>query len=271
MAPAPNTIHHGDCLAGLRSVESGSAVLAIVDGPYGMGKFEGDVFDPHFYSVMFAEVHRSLCDGGQIYVYAPQGNGELFELQRLLTRRFNWRRQIIWHYRNGHYRGSAWGWCYESILWASKGEKLARWNIDHVRVPYAVRRDAKHIARDKRLSKSWCENARGAKPSDVWMFSRLSGWASEVQCKGPPVHPTQKPEALAERMILASSDPGDLVIVPFAGSGSECAVAQRLGRRWISWEINEEYLAIARERVQAARTGVPTAEARNGQLSLLPT
>ena len=178
------------------------------------------MFDPHFYAELFAELWRVLLDGGQLYVYAPQGNGVMWELQPMLAARFTFRRQLIWHYRNGTYRGKEWGWCFEPILWASKGPDLARWNMDAVRVPYTGWQSKSLDTISVEMGKGWTRHENGARPSDVWEFLRMAG--VNTPAAG---HPTQKPEALAVRMVRVASDPGDLVVIPFAGSGSECAEA----------------------------------------------
>ncbi len=109
-------------------------------------------------------------------------------------------------------------------------------NLDNVRVPQKYYRSI--------------NNMRGANPGNVWEFSHIH------YCNGNrKKHPTQKPEALFERMILASSDKGDTVLDCFLGSGTSARVSQQLGRNFIGIELNEEYMNIAKERLEEEFTG----------------
>ena len=90
----------------------------------------------------------------------------------------------------------------------------------------------------------------GANPGDVWQFSHVHYCSAERE-----KHPTQKPEALMERIILASSSVGDVIIDPFVGSGTSVRVAALLNRQWIGIDNNPEYIEVARRRI-----GLPDAE-----------
>ena len=85
---------------------------------------------------------------------------------------------------------------------------------------------------------------RGANPGDVWIFSHVH-YCNENRQK----HPTQKPEGLIERMILSSSDKGDMVVDPFAGSGTTLRVCQQTGRKCIGIELNKDYVSMIKERL----------------------
>ena len=84
----------------------------------------------------------------------------------------------------------------------------------------------------------------GANPGDMWEFSHVHYCSAERQ-----KHPTQKPEALVERIVRASSHSGELVLDPFVGSGTTCRVAEVLGRKWIGMDSNTEYIEMARLRL----------------------
>ncbi|MGH9851797.1 MAG: DNA-methyltransferase, partial [Blastocatellia bacterium] len=84
-----------------------------------------------------------------------------------------------------------------------------------------------------------------ANPGDVWQFSHVHYCSAERE-----PHPTQKPEALMERMIRASSNEGDLVLDPFVGSGTTCRVADALGRKWIGIDLNPEYIEMSERRIR---------------------
>jgi DNA modification methylase len=92
----------------------------------------------------------------------------------------------------------------------------------------------------------WTPHPDGRLAGDVWRFPTLAGRRFRDERVD---HPTQKPLALTDRIVEHFSDPGDLVVVPFVGSGTECVSAARLGRRFFGCEINEEYVQLARRRL----------------------
>lgn len=89
----------------------------------------------------------------------------------------------------------------------------------------------------------------GANPGDVWQFSHVHYCSKERE-----EHPTQKPEGVMERMIQASSNPMDIVLDPFVGSGTTCKVARALGRHWIGIDINPDYIAMSERRMAHSTT-----------------
>lgn len=104
---------------------------------------------------------------------------------------------------------------------------------------------------------------RGANPGDVWEFSHVHYCNDNRQN-----HPTQKPEGLIERMVLASSDSGDLVLDPFAGSGTTLRVCQQLDRKAIGIEINPDYVSITRDRLGQMFTGFDSVDPRMERVPL---
>ena len=131
---------------------------------------------------------------------------------------------IVWNYRTGRpaketYRNEA------GFLWFYSNP-LHEINIDAVRIPY-----------DEGGEKDKRKNPKGKSCGNVWEFPRIM-----PNYKEATGHPTQKPEKLAERMLLASSRAGDLVVIPFAGSGSEVVQCIKNGRDFIASEINESYV-----------------------------
>ena len=140
--------------------------------------------------------------------------------------RFDWikRNLIVWNYRTGRpakaaYRNEA------EFLWFYSNP-LHEINIDAIRVPY-----------DEGGEKDKRKNPKGKSCGNVWEFSRIM-----PNYRESTGHPTQKPEKLAERMILASSKAGDLIVIPFAGSGSEIVPCAKLDRYFIAAETNESYV-----------------------------
>ena len=151
----------------------------------------------------------------------------------------NW---ISWHYTQGVGKTKGFSPRHDDILMFSKSEKY-KFNLDDIRVPQKYYRKV--------------NNMRGANPGDVWEVSHIH------YCqKGRQPHPTQKPEALIERMILASSNEGDLVVDPFSGSGTTMRVSQQLERNGIGIELNEEYLEQTKERLNSKFVGFDSIDER---------
>lgn len=119
--------------------------------------------------------------------------------------------------------------------------------LDNVRVPQKYYRSR--------------NNMRGANPGDVWQFSHVHYCNENRQ-----PHPTQKPEGLMERMVLASSKETDLIVDPFAGSGTTPRVCQQLGRRCIGIEKNPTYVAQAQERLWEPFVGFDSMDERMGRI-----
>ena len=163
----------------------------------------------------------------------------------------NYRRMNIWHYENGFSRSKKEpATHYEPFLWFSNDKKKWTYNIDDVRVPYKsterLKSPIKYKASDGTI-KVWEPNPKGAMRGDVWDFPTLSGKRFE---KERTAHPTQKPEELVRKIILASSNENDLVLDPFVGSGTTAVCAKQLNRRWIGIEQNKEYLDWAKKRIE---------------------
>lgn len=121
---------------------------------------------------------------------------------------------------------------HEDILYFTRTDDFT-FNLDAVRIPQKYYRERNNMA--------------GANPGDVWQFSHVHYCSAERE-----PHPTQKPEALMERIIRASSNAGDLVVDPFVGSGTTCRVAQLLRRQWIGIDINPDYIKMSRRRLSLA-------------------
>lgn len=138
----------------------------------------------------------------------------------------NW---ICWYYTQGIGKKKGFSPRHDDILIFTKTSKY-KFNLDAIRVPQKYYRSV--------------NNMRGANPGDVWEFSHIHYCQDNRQN-----HPTQKPEGLIERMVLASSDEGDIVLDPFSGSGTTLRVCQQLNRNAIGVELNEEYVAMTKERL----------------------
>jgi DNA modification methylase len=154
--------------------------------------------------------------------------------------------RIVWHYTGGG-RGKRWfSRKHDVILWAVKGGAPHVFNLDAVRVPY---RPTSGYARGGIVSaagKRYLPHPGGTPVDDVWEIPMVNPLSAERTG-----YPTQKPEALLERIILAASHPGDLVGDFFAGSGTTLAVAERLGRQWVGADHGAAAIRVARSRLLA--------------------
>jgi site-specific DNA-methyltransferase (adenine-specific)/adenine-specific DNA-methyltransferase len=153
-----------------------------------------------------------------------------------------YRRQIIWHYENGFagYTKSLAA-HYEPILWFSKG---AGYTYHPIREPYKSAERLKH--RITKNGREWRPNPEGRLAGDVWHFPTLAGRRFREEKVD---HPTQKPLSLSSRIVDHFSERGNLVVVPFAGSGTECLAAQQAGRHFVGFELNPVYVKLARSRL----------------------
>ncbi|MCA8922960.1 MAG: site-specific DNA-methyltransferase [Planctomycetes bacterium] len=248
-------LFEGDGVAWLRACEPGSVDLVIADPPYGLGKSGWDRFpDLEAYlewTRAWVEAARvALKPEGTLYV---MGFSEtLAEIKVAVSRAWASNRWLVWYYRNKANLRDDWGRSHESVLVLRKGKRFV-FNTDDVRVPYnahTVRYPARTQAESsqfggaKAKGRGWTPHPLGARPRDVLEVPVLANGTREKTA-----HPTQKPVQLIRRLLLASSNPGDLVVDPFGGSGTTAVVAETHGRRWVSCEREPAYLALAAARL----------------------
>jgi DNA modification methylase len=239
----------GDALAELKQVSSESIDLIVADPPYNLGKDYGnnhDIkgFDEYlaFSRAWLREAHRVLKPDGTIYVFMGfRFISYLYDiLDRELGMFFNsW---IVWHYTQGMGKTKGFSPRHDDILMFTKGKDFV-FNLDDVRVPQKFYRER--------------NNMRGANPGDVWEFSHVHYCNENRQA-----HPTQKPEGLIERMILASSNAGGSVLDPFSGSGTTLRVCQQVFRSGIGIELNPEYVELTKRRLEKEFTGFDSIDPR---------
>jgi len=180
------------------------------------------------------EVHRVLAPHGSLYLHVDWRTAhhvrllldEVFGAERFLN-------ELVWAYDYGGRARDRWPRKHDTILWYAKGEA---WVFDREaidRIPYM----APGLVGPEKA-------ARGKLPTDVWWMTIVQPGSAERTG-----YPTQKPVRLLERIVAASSRPGDLVLDPYAGSGTTGVAAARLGRRWLLIDRNPAAAAIARERL----------------------
>jgi site-specific DNA-methyltransferase (adenine-specific) len=271
LATERGSLLQGDSIVWLASLPDASVQLVVADPPYGIGKAEWDTFASRQAYVDWArgwlrEVARILTPDGTAYV---MGFSEvLADLKWAAGDLFGGCRWLVWAYRNKANLGRDWGRSHESLLHLRKGREFVM-NIDAVRIPYNAH-TRKYPTRDQGETshfggkarsggKGWTPHPGGAKPRDVLEIPILNNGMAE---KTP--HPTQKPLELIRRLVAASSNPGDLVVDPFGGSGTTAVACELLGRRWAVCEREPEYAKWAAARVEAAVAGEITAEGLRG-------
>ena len=253
----PNgAIWTGDAIAWLRSLESASADLIFADPPYNIKKAEWDTFESQEEYVTWSmqwieQAARILKPTGTLYIC---GFSEILaDLKLPASRFFQGCRWLVWHYKNKANLGNDWGRSHESILHFRK-TKAFTFNVDDVRTPYGnhtlkypehPQAETSQYGKGDNKDHLWHPHPKGAKPRDVLEIPiTCNGMHEKTQ------HPTQKPEELLRKIILASSNPGDVVIDPFLGSGTTAVVAEQLKRHWKGCDISLEYCQWAANRVE---------------------
>ena len=247
----------GDAIAWLRSLESESVDLIFADPPYNIKKAEWDTFESQEQYVDWSlhwieQAARVLKPNGTLYVC---GFSEILaDLKLPASRYFKGCRWLVWHYKNKANLGSDWGRSHESILHFRKSRQFT-FNIDDVRIPYGNHtlkypehpqaETSQYGKGNGSKDKLWRPHPGGAKPRDVIEIPTTCNGMHE---KTP--HPTQKPEELLRKLVLASSNVDDLVIDPFLGSGTTAVVAEQLGRKWKGGDISPEYCQWAARRIE---------------------
>lgn len=270
-----NRLIWGDNLAVMRALPSESIDLIYVDPPFFSGKDYNKIFGDDDEVRTFSDI----WDGG-LPTYLAWLNARLWEMKRLLKPTGSIYVHLDWHvshyakcemdkiFGTGGKDGNAPGFK-ANIIWSySWGVRTEnRWNRKHDDILFYTKSkdfvfNASEVLEDRKLgdsSKKRLEykgalikdhNKRGssekALPTDVWHVPTINGMAAERIG-----YPTQKPEALIEKVILASSNPGDVVADFFSGGGTTVAVAEKLGRKWIGTDISRIAISVARDRLMS--------------------
>lgn len=235
----------GDCLKLMPQIPDGSVDLIFADPPFNIG-YEYDQYDDtlskddyvKFTRDWVGECVSALADHGSFWVAI--GDERAAEVKWTIDGfGMHFRNWVIWNYNFGVYTTSKFGRHHTHILYYTKSKNNFTFNHDKIRVESERQRLG-----DPRAS------PHGRVPGDVWDFKRVAG-THKGRVKD---HPCQMNPDVLERIIMACSDPGDLVFDPFVGSGTTLAVAKKLGRRAFGCELSESYAEAARRRVDAQGT-----------------
>ena len=249
-----NTILAGDCIDKLKSLEPGSVDMIFADPPYNL-QLGGELTRPNnsivdacdddwdkfdslktyddFSRKWLSAARDALHNDGTIWVIGSYHN--IFRLGYILQDLGYWiLNDIIWRKSNPmpNFKGKRFTNAHETMIWAAKSKTSKyRFNYDSM----------KALNEDLQMRSDWfiplCTGGERLKGDD-----------------GLKLHPTQKPEALLQRVILSSTKPGDVVLDPFFGTGTTGAVAKRLGRQWIGIEREPTYIKHAQKRIDAVET-----------------
>jgi modification methylase len=244
-----DAILQGDCIAEMARLPDKSVDMIFADPPYNL-QLGGDLFRPEgsrvdavddewdkfeslaaydgFTRGWLEQARRILKDDGTIWVIGSYHN--IYRVGSLLQDADFWiLNDIVWRKSNPmpNFRGTRFTNAHETLIWCSKSEK-ARYTFNY--------RAMKALNDDLQMRSDW-------------LLPICSGGERVKGESGAKAHPTQKPEALLYRILLACTKPGDVVLDPFFGTGTTGAVARRLGRRWIGIEREPSYVKVAKERI----------------------
>ena len=250
------TIINGDCLEALARMPDKSVDLVFADPPYNLqlggdlhrpDNSKVDAVDDHwdqfasfeaydaFTRAWLGECRRVLKDEGTMWVIGSYHN--IFRVGAALQDLGFWLlNDVIWRKSNPmpNFKGTRFANAHETMIWAAKSRGQRRYTFNY---------DALKVANDDLQMRS------------DWTLPLCTGEERVKDGNGDKGHPTQKPEALLHRVILASTRPGDLILDPFFGVGTTGAAAKRLGRRFVGIEREANYVEMARARIAAV---IPT-------------
>jgi adenine-specific DNA-methyltransferase len=256
------TLFHGDCLRLLRKIPDRAAQLVITSPPYNVGKaYEKTQSLEEYFNFqerVIAECIRIVRNGGSICWQVGNhvnGHNQVVPLDILFyglfakyadRDRVRFRNRIVWHFEHGLNCKRRFSGRHETILWYTKGDDFV-FNLDAVRVPQKY--PGKRAYKGPRIGE-YSGNPNGKNPGDVWIFPNVK--ANHIE---KTKHPCQFPVELPERLILALTRAGDLVVDPFLGAGTTAVAAVMHGRRVAGADVEDKYLAIARQRIKDAGNG----------------
>ncbi len=268
MPPVVDTVHAGDCVTGLKKIPPGSVALAFADPPFNIG-YDYDVYDDRkgydSYLAWSKEWMEGVCQAlkSSGAFWLAIGDEYAAELKLIAQDHLGLtcRSWVIWYYTFGVNCVRKFSRSHAHLFHFLKDPGDFTFNDEAIRVPSArqlVYADRRANPKGRLPDDTWILRPQdvpdGFTPDqDTWYFPRVAGTFKERA----GFHGCQMPEQLLGRIIRACSNPGELVLDPFAGSGTTLAVAKKLGRHWIGFELSEEYAAQGRKRVGQVRKGQP--------------
>lgn len=249
-----NKTLNGDLFSMIDYVPDEFADLIIIDPPYNLTKdFNGfkfksrsqEKFDDYLES-WFPKVCKKLKKNGSLYMCGDWRCTS--SLQRVIEKELTILNRITWQREKGRGAKNNWKNGMEDIWFAVKNEKDYYFDVEAVKMKRQVIAPYKENGNPKDWKQEDEGNFRITYPSNFWDDISIPFWSMPENTD----HPTQKPEKLYAKLILASSKKGDVVFDPFLGSGTSSVVAKKLGRNYCGIELNEEYCLLCEKRLQMA-------------------
>jgi len=250
-------LYKGNCINLLKEIPDESLQLIVTSPPYNIGKKYEKKLNLDAYieqqEHVIRECVRALKNQGSIcwQVGNYTHKGSIIPLDTILYPIFtnlglNMRNRIVWHFEHGLHCKNRFSGRYETIIWFTKRDKY-KFNLDSVRVPqkYPGKKHFKGPNRGK-----YSGNPLGKNPGDLWVIPNVKSNHIEKT-----MHPCQFPVELIERLVLSLSDENDWVFDPFLGVGTSIIAAMRHGRKGAGAEMIEDYIKIARDRINQEING----------------
>lgn len=245
----------GDTFEVMPLLPPGIVDLAIVDPPYNLTKeFHGTIFSKKssanyeaYTRKWLEQIYPLIKEEGSIYVCCDWQTSLI--IGRVLGEYFHIRSRITWQREKGRGAAANWKNGMEDIWFATKSDRYT-FNLDAVKVRKKVIAPYRTNGQPKDWDETENGNYRNTCPSNFWDDITIPFWSMPENT----AHPTQKSEKLFTKIMLASSNPGDLVFDPFLGSGTTSVVAKKLGRKYIGIEANEQYCVWAEKRLEMAES-----------------
>jgi DNA modification methylase len=259
------TIHQGDCIAGINALPEASVHLAFADPPFNIG-YDYDVYDDRQEEAAYltwsrqwiAAVHRVLSPTGTFWLaIGDEYAAELKVISKEIG--FTCRSWVIWYYTFGVNCKKKFTRSHAHLFHFVKDAKTFTFNDDQIRVPSArqlVYADARANPKGRLPDDTWILRPQDIPESftaeeNTWYFPRVAGTFKERQ----GFHGCQMPEQLLGRIIRCCSNEHETVLDPFSGSGTTLAVAKKLGRSAIGFDLSPEYVAQGQERLSSITVG----------------
>ena len=251
-----NKIVWQDTMRALNCIPDNFADLMIVDPPYNLTKnFGKSTFKQMDFSEYknwldkwLSKVVRILKPNASLYICSDWQSSIVIPL--VAGKYFKLRNRISWERDKGRAAADNWKNCLEDIWYYTKSDEYI-FNLEAVKMQRTVLAPYRD---NKGTPKDWQEEngkkIRFTAPSNIWTDITIPFWSMAENTE----HPTQKPEKLIAKLILASSNEGDMVFDPFVGSGTTAVAAKKLGRRYLGIERERKYVALALKRLEMAET-----------------
>lgn len=246
-----NKIIHSDVFEYLNLVDDNSVDLILTDVPYGIGIDSWDTFENEekYFEFIYRFIDQSipkLKKNGSLYMFNNAYNSA-FVLQYLVSKKLIFQSWITWYKKDGFTSfKNKFNRTQETCLFFTNSKKYT-FNYDDIRIPYESQKRIE-AARKKGILKNgkrWFPNEKGKLCNDVWEFSseknrnRINGKTMKQ------FHSTQKPIEMIKRIVIASSNEGDVVLDPFMGSGTTALACKMLNRNFLGCDLNLEYVNYA--------------------------